>query len=66
MALREMLGHPGQLEKLEPLELLEEQERAGSMDEMELQGVRVRKERKVNTKFVHEITFFNLAFIYYI
>lgn len=50
MALREGLDHQGHLGKLEHLELLEEEEREGSMDKMALQGVGVRKERKVNTK----------------
>lgn len=44
VALREMLEDQGQLDKLELLEHLEGKEREGSMDKMELQGVRVRKE----------------------
>lgn len=35
------------------------------MDKMELQGVRVRKERKVNTKFVHEIPSFKFSIYFY-
>lgn len=50
MALREGPDHQGQVEKLEPQELLEGKEREGSMDKMELQDVGVRKERKVNSE----------------
>lgn len=50
MALRERLEHEGQLEKVEILDLLEGEEKEVQMEKMDLQGVRVKRGRKVNTK----------------